>query len=103
MEHPTADDAALDPEAVASPGPALAAVLPPPPAPREAARDTPALRRFRARWLALLAATAFALYVCWLMLVPFVEVLMWATVLAIVFYPVHLWIVRRTGRPGGGA
>src|SRR3982750_1601112 len=68
-----------------------------------APREGRGLRRFRARWLALLAATAIALYVCWLMLVPFVEVLMWAAVLAIVFYPVHLWIVRRTGRPGGGA
>src|SRR4051794_6304392 len=86
--------AALEAEAAGAPVPVAAVVAP---------REGRGLRRFRARWLALLAATAIALYVCWLMLAPFVEVLMWAAVLAIVFYPVHLWIVRRTGRPGWAA
>ena len=54
----------------------------------------------RARWLAALAATAIALYLCWLMLQPFVMVLEWAAVLVIVFYPVHKRIVERIGRPG---
>jgi predicted PurR-regulated permease PerM len=43
----------------------------------------------QARWLAVLAATAIALYLCWLMLQPFIGVLAWAVVLVIVFYPVH--------------
>src|SRR5262245_16375129 len=54
----------------------------------------------RARWIAALAATAIALYLCWLMLQPFVVVLEWATVLVIVFYPVHKRIAQRIGRPG---
>lgn len=65
--------------------------------------DGRGLKRFRARWLALLAATLIALYLCWLMIYPFTDVLLWATVLAMVFYPVHAWIVRRTGRPGMAA
>lgn len=54
----------------------------------------------QARWLAVLAATAIALYVCWLMLRPFIGVLAWAGVLVIVFYPVHHQIKRRLQRPG---
>lgn len=45
--------------------------------------------RNQARWIAVLAATAIALYLCWLMLRPFIGVLEWAAVLVIVFYPVH--------------
>ena len=60
---------------------------PPPPSslpiatagPREP-RPPRGLRRFRARWLALLGATLLAMYLCWLMLQPFVEVLLWAVV-----------------------
>lgn len=54
----------------------------------------------RARWIAALAATAIALYLCWLMLKPFVVVLEWAAVLVIVFYPVHKRLSKRIGRPG---
>jgi predicted PurR-regulated permease PerM len=43
----------------------------------------------QARWIAVLAVTAIALYLCWLMLRPFIGVLEWAIVLVIVFYPVH--------------
>ena len=46
----------------------------------------------------MLAATAIALYLCWLMLKPFMGVLAWAIVLVIVFYPVHKEIARRTQR-----
>jgi len=55
------------------------------------------------RWLALLAGTVIALYLCWLMLQPFIEVLLWALVLVIVFYPVHRRIEARTGSPGWSA
>jgi predicted PurR-regulated permease PerM len=54
----------------------------------------------RARWIAAMAATAIALYLCWLMLKPFVVVLEWATVLVIVFYPVHRRLAKKIRRPG---
>jgi predicted PurR-regulated permease PerM len=54
----------------------------------------------RARWIAVLAATALVLYICWLMLKPFLAVLGWASVFVIVFYPVHRRIVARVRRPG---
>lgn len=56
-------------------------------------------RREQARWLILLASMAGALYLCWLMLEPFVSVLVWAAVLALTFAPVHAWILRRTRKP----
>jgi predicted PurR-regulated permease PerM len=60
-------------------------------------------QRIQARWLALLIATAIALYLCWLMLQPFVNVVAWASVLVIVFYPVHRRLVARTHRPATSA
>jgi predicted PurR-regulated permease PerM len=52
------------------------------------------------RWWMLLAVTAIALYLCWLMLQPFVAVLAWAAVLVIVFYPVHQRLLKRVKKPG---
>ena len=43
----------------------------------------------QARWIAVMAATAIALYLCWLMIKPFLSVVAWAIVLVIVFYPIH--------------
>lgn len=54
----------------------------------------------QARWLAVLAVTAIALYLCWLMLRPFLGVVAWAVVLVIVFYPVHERLRMRIKRPG---
>src|SRR5687768_18436718 len=51
------------------------------------------------RWWLLLLVTTLALYLCWLMVKPFAGVLAWATVLVIVFYPVHRRLVRKTKRP----
>ena len=52
----------------------------------------------RARWLALLATTGIALVLCWRMMQPFLEVIAWATVLAVVFFPAYrglrTWIRR---------
>lgn len=56
-------------------------------------------RRETACWIALLAVTGAALYLCWLMLQPFVDVLLWAIVLAIVFRPLQNFLEARTGRP----
>jgi predicted PurR-regulated permease PerM len=47
------------------------------------------------RWLAVLAATGIGLYLCWLMLKPFIGVLEWAIVLVIVFHPVHWRLSRK--------
>src|ERR1044071_1097013 len=52
----------------------------------------------QARWIAVLAVTAIALYLCWLMLRPFMGVLAWAIVLVIVFYPIHKRIGSRIAR-----
>jgi len=54
----------------------------------------------QARWIGILAATGIALYVCWLMLRPFINVLEWAAVLVIVFYPVHKRLAQRIKRRG---
>ena len=55
------------------------------------------------RWIGLLAATLVALYLCWLMLQPFIEVVLWAVVLVIVFFPIHRRIQARVGSPGWSA
>jgi predicted PurR-regulated permease PerM len=49
--------------------------------------------------ITLLIVLSLALYVCWLMLQPFFNVLLWAVVLTVVFYPMHQRIRYRTGRP----
>jgi predicted PurR-regulated permease PerM len=54
----------------------------------------------QALWLAVLAATGIALYLCWLMLRPFITVLEWAAVLVIVFYPVHKRLAKKIKRRG---
>lgn len=56
-------------------------------------------RRGQARWLILLATMAGALYLCWQMLAPFINVLLWAGVLTLTFAPVHRRILARTRRP----
>jgi len=53
-----------------------------------------------ARWIAVLAATAITLYLCWLMLKPFITVLEWAAVLVIVFYPAHKRLAKKINRRG---
>jgi predicted PurR-regulated permease PerM len=49
--------------------------------------------------ITLLIVLGLALYVCWLMLQPFFNVLLWAVVLTVVFYPMHRRIRYRTGSP----
>jgi predicted PurR-regulated permease PerM len=46
---------------------------------------------------------AIALYLCWLMLQPFVNVILWAAVLSVVFYPLHRRIHERIGSPASAA
>lgn len=56
-------------------------------------------QRDQARWVILLGTLAGALYLCWLMLKPFIGVLLWAAVLTMTFEPVHRRIVARTKSP----
>src|SRR6476620_7485859 len=46
--------------------------------------------------ITLLIGLGLALYICWLMLQPFFNVLLWAGVLTVVFYPMHLHIRARS-------
>ena len=60
-------------------------------------------RKNQARWIALMLATGIALYLCWLMIQPFLKLLAWAAVLVIVFFPVHRRLLARTKRPATSA
>jgi len=51
------------------------------------------------RWWALLLVTAILLYLCWRMVQPFLTVILWATVLVILFYPVHKRLLLRIKSP----
>ena len=51
------------------------------------------------RWWVLLLVTAILLYLCWRMVQPFLNVILWATVLVILFYPVHRRLVERLKKP----
>src|SRR5450756_1576185 len=42
--------------------------------------------------LALMAATALGIYLCYRMALPFVPALTWALALAVLFMPVHRWL-----------
>ena len=53
--------------------------------------------------ITLLIGLAIALYLCWRMVQPFVNVILWAGVLAVVFYPLHRRIRARIGSPSGAA
>jgi predicted PurR-regulated permease PerM len=55
------------------------------------------------RWAALVFALVIALYLCWQMILPFLNVLLWALVLAVVFHPAHQRLLERVGKPGWAA
>jgi predicted PurR-regulated permease PerM len=55
---------------------------------------------FRASWIALLAALVTGLYLCWRIISPFLDVLMWAAVLVTVFQPIHRRLLIRLRHPG---
>jgi predicted PurR-regulated permease PerM len=50
------------------------------------------------RWTIFLGATAVVVYLCLLILGPFLDVMAWAIVLAITFHPLQQELVRKTGR-----
>jgi predicted PurR-regulated permease PerM len=64
-------------------------VLPLPPTPTQRAL----------KWTIFLGATAFIVYLCLRILAPFLNVIAWAAVLAITFYPLHRDLRQRLRRP----
>jgi predicted PurR-regulated permease PerM len=59
--------------------------------------STPTQRALK--WTVFLGATAFVLYLCLRILGPFLNIIAWASVLAITFYPLHRDLRQRLGRP----
>ncbi len=55
------------------------------------------MNRFSPRWVALWIVALVAVYLCWLMIQPFLEVILWAGVLAIVSFPLNARLRRRFG------
>jgi predicted PurR-regulated permease PerM len=47
----------------------------------------------------LLASLTVAGYLCFRIAQPYLDVLAWATVLAVLFYPMHRWLLKRLDRP----
>lgn len=56
-------------------------------------------RREKVRWLILLSGVALAFYLCWLLLQPFVKILLWGLVLTSAFAPVHQKILKQVKQP----
>ncbi|HEY7490624.1 MAG TPA: hypothetical protein VIH59_05890, partial [Candidatus Tectomicrobia bacterium] len=59
----------------------------------------PWLSRDRALALVLITATALALFLCYLLLHPFLPALAWALALAVVTHPVYTWLLSHVVRP----
>ena len=55
------------------------------------------------RWLALIGMTILAVYLCWTMLRPFVSLLVWSALLAILYYPAYRHVLRWVKRPWAAA
>jgi predicted PurR-regulated permease PerM len=64
-------------------------------------RETPEpwLSRDRALALVLITATALALFLCYLLVRPFLPALAWALALAVVTHPVYTWLPSHVVRP----
>jgi predicted PurR-regulated permease PerM len=60
----------------------------------------PAETGARLRLFALVALTVVLIGLCVLLAVPFLPSITWGVALAILAWPVHLWIARRVARPG---
>jgi predicted PurR-regulated permease PerM len=59
--------------------------------------------RTRVRSFILLAITVAGLFVCYLLMVPFLPALTWAMALAILFAPAHRWIEAKVNNPNVAA
>lgn len=52
-----------------------------------------------ARWVALAVVTAVVAYLCWLIVAPFLDVILWAVVLVVAFQPLHRRVRARVKSP----
>jgi predicted PurR-regulated permease PerM len=59
--------------------------------------------RERALALTLYVSTAIALFLCYLIVRPFLSELAWALALAVIAHPLHDWIARRISYPNAAA
>jgi predicted PurR-regulated permease PerM len=64
----------------------------------DTARGPSTLTERALRWVIFLAGTGFVVYLCIRILSPFLNVIAWASILAITFHPLHVSLTRRTGR-----
>jgi predicted PurR-regulated permease PerM len=71
--------------------------------PKHAADRSGWWTRDRALTAVLVAATAILLFLCWLLVQPFLAPLAWAIALAVVAHPLHGWIERRIHAPNVAA
>ena len=55
------------------------------------------MKQINARWIALMAITAITVFVVWLMLKPFLNVLLWSMVLTVIASPLNN-ALRKWGR-----
>ena len=60
--------------------------------------DRPANIQRALTWAIFLGAASVVVYLCLSILRPFASVIAWSAVLAIICYPLHEWLVRKTGR-----
>lgn len=57
------------------------------------------MKQLTPRWIALVTITAITLYVAWLIIEPFVNVILWALVLTVIAYPIQTRITRHSRSP----
>ncbi|MCB0727338.1 MAG: AI-2E family transporter [Ignavibacteriae bacterium] len=50
-----------------------------------------------AKFIFLIFLTGLLLYICWLMLAPFISILLWSTILVIIFHPLYKRLMKKTG------
>jgi predicted PurR-regulated permease PerM len=53
----------------------------------------------RSRWIILVVATAIAVWLCWKLIQPFASVMVWAGILALLFWPLQRRLAARWQRP----
>lgn len=53
-------------------------------------------RKQISQFIFLTFLTGLLLYICWLMLAPFISILLWSTILVIIFYPLYIKLMVRT-------
>lgn len=55
-------------------------------------------RKNLAQFILLMFIAGFMLYLCWLMLAPFISILLWSAILVIIFHPLYKKLLNKTGK-----